>query len=223
MSDVDKIDLELWNAEHNAPSDYILRTKTLKYLSAKNWYKNSNEYIKDLFGDKAELFTNLLAVTSPRNTVKENVLYALHAFYTVTNKKPLTKKYGIANKNIQVNIQRVLKGDTIRGVKVLPFSKALNGDLDAIVIDVWMCKAFNLKRLAPTPRDRKYISHRINKIAQQLSLKPAEVQSCLWTWTKTEKNNTGFRESYDFSKYLKDWNRRILENVTIRQTKLMEF
>lgn len=206
-------DVKKWDKEYNTPSDYILKTKTIQYIDNKDWYKNSSDYIKGLFGENSELFISLLSATSPRNSVKSNVKYALHAYYSILNHRPIRKKYGIANKNIQENIKRIVNGEPIHGVKINAFSDALNGNLNSIVIDSWMLKAFNIKRQAPTPRDIRNISHRIRRISGQMGLKPSEVQACLWSWVKTEHNDTKFKESYDFSKYLCDWNRQILKGL----------
>lgn len=217
---IDKNDLKLWMIENNIPSITKLKNKTEKYIINKNWYTKSKDQIEFMFNSSSELFIDLLAITSQRSTVRSNVINTLHAFYSIQQDKPLNKSYGIADKWIKQNINRLLSNEPYSGQKINAFAEALKGDLNSIVIDVWMMKVFNINRKAPTKRDLKFMVYLIKEIAKRLELKPAEVQACLWCYGKYELNDTGFREYYDFSHYLKLWNQRILKEFTTVQTKL---
>jgi hypothetical protein len=46
----------------------------------RGWYSEFTPKVKELFGDKAPEFVELLAATSPRNTPKQNFAYAVEAF-----------------------------------------------------------------------------------------------------------------------------------------------
>ena len=82
------------------------------------------------------------------------------------------------------------------------FIKALSGDLNQVVIDSWMLKAFNIKRQSPLPNDTKHIKTIIKKIAIETNLKPSEAQACLWCYAKTELNDSPFKEDNDFGYYM---------------------
>lgn len=217
---IDKVDLELWQQENNVPSINLLKEKVKQFKYAMDWYHKSGSYIREIFGSESDLFIDLLAITSQRNSVKNNVICALHAFYSIRHNRPLIKKYGIADKWIKRNINMLLNNKDYSGFKITAFAEALKGNLDSIVLDVWMMKAFNINRQSPTERDRKYISYIIKKLSKKLHMKPAEIQACVWTYAKNELNNTNFGESYDFSYYLKDYNKRIKDNIIQVQTKL---
>ena len=198
--------------KHNVKPNYFLRYKINQYIAFKDWYTDSKAAILEHMDEPAaQVFIDLLAATSPRNSVKQNLVYAFQAFEAYMNDSSayingsLTDHltFGLANKGIQKNVKRVFEYKPIKGAKVYPFAEALKGDLDQVVIDSWMLKVFNVKRSAPTPADRECITKLINKLADQTNLKPAEVQACLWAYAKTELNDTPFKEANDFSYYLK--------------------
>lgn len=217
---IDKIDFKLWQSVNNIPSLYVLTEKTKKYINNKNWYSKSNETIKEIFKDDSDLFIDLLAITSIRNSVKSNTIFALDCYYRIKHDKPLNRKYGIADKPIKINIKRVLNDKPIHGNKISKFAKCLKGDLDNIVIDVWMLKAFNINRMSPNKKDIKYIEYIINRISKKLNIKNAQVQACLWCYAKYELNNTNHKEYKDFSYYLKSFNQNILNSLKYKQIRL---
>ncbi len=194
--------LTRWARRYKPPSLKFLADRVQEYYRASNWYRQSYHTIKTYLEDP-ELFIKLLAATSQRNSVKANTAAALDAYRCIQTNTPITKKYGIADKLIKENISRIKQGAPLKGPKIKSFAAALNGDSDKIVIDVWMLRAFNIKRQAPTPLDRYCIQERITQLSNKLNMAPRDVQACLWTWAKTELNNTSFKESYDFSYYLK--------------------
>jgi hypothetical protein len=173
-----------------------------KYIHNKHWYKNSNELIKSKYGNDYKLFIKLLAVTSPRNSVKTNTQYAVKVFQYIKDNKPIDFKIGLANKQISNNINKVICNIKPSGVKVNAFIASLNLIDNSVCIDTWMLKAFNINRRAPTPKDIRVITHRIKTLASITGLKTYEVQACLWVYAKTELNNTYLKESYDFAHYL---------------------
>lgn len=201
-----------WRKKYNVPTNKYLAQKTLEYSSAKDWYKNSFYSIQELLFKidnkhiySTKLFINILAATSPRNSVKQNLKYSIDIYLAIINNQPVDSiSCGLATKQIHKNINRVLNGEPLSGKKVRPFAAALLGDPNAVVVDTWMIKCFNINRQAPTPNDLKHITTIINKISTQTGLEPAEVQACLWSYAKTELNDTVFKEANDYSFYIKE-------------------
>jgi hypothetical protein len=176
--------------------------KTEEYIHNKNWYLNSNNLIKSKFKNDYILFIKLLAVTSPRNTVKRNTFLALKTFDYIKTNKTIDFSYGIANKQIKNNVNRVINGKYIKGKKINSFIDSLLLKDGSICIDVWMLKAFNIKRIIPTNKDIRIISKTVKTIAKKLNLKTYEVQACLWCYAKKELNDSVHKEYKDFSSYL---------------------
>lgn len=199
------MDLTTWRKKYNIPTNKKLKDKALSYQQSKSWYDNSYQRLKICYGQNTELFINLLAVTSPRNSVKRNLALADKALTYYLQGKTIDFSFGLASKQIENNVNKVLQNKSFGGQKVNAFAKALLGDKKQIVIDSWMMKAFNLKRIAPNTNDIKHIKTIINKIAAETNLEPAEVQACLWSYAKNELNDSPFKEDNDFSYYLTEW------------------
>jgi len=195
--------IKAWRHKNNIPSIELLTLKTKQYINNKDWYKNSNKLIKKHFKEY-NLFIDILSITSPRTAVKRNCTNAIETYNQLLNNQKLTVQYGLTHKTTKRNIDLMLKTNKFNGYKVNRFSNALKlKDKNNIVIDTWVLKAFNLKRKSPLKNDIEHINTTVKTIAEKLNLKSYEVQACLWCYAKTELNNTTFKESYDFSYYLK--------------------
>ena len=197
--------LSKWRKKYNVPTNKKLTDKTLLYRQNKDWYISSNKAIRDKYGKQTNLFIKLLGVTSPRNTVKRNLYLANKTLNYFISDKLIDFSYGIANKQIKKNIDKVLSDKPFGGIKVNAFVKALNGDLSQVVIDSWMLKAFNIGAQSPRPNDLIHIKTIVNKIAVETNLQPSEVQACLWCYAKAELNDTIFKEDNDYSFYMEDF------------------
>lgn len=194
--------LSKWRKKYNVPTNKKLIDKTLFYKDNKEWYGNSLKAIEHKYGVHTNRFIKLLGVTSPRNTVKRNLFLADKTLkYAILNKN-IDFSYGIANKQIKNNVDKVLNNKPFGGIKVNAFVKALIGDLNQVVIDTWILKAFNIDAPSPRPNDIVHIKTIIDKVSKKTNLKPSEVQACLWCYAKTELNDTVFKEDNDFSYYL---------------------
>lgn len=147
------------------------------------------------------MFIDILAITSPRTTVKRNTINAIK---TINNLDDIDNiSYGITNKQTKKNLKLYLNTGNFNGLKINQFADSLKLIDGSICIDVWMLKAFNIDRLSPTYNDVKHIRHIIKHIANKLNMTTYEVQACLWSYAKNELNNTSFKEFYDFTYYLK--------------------
>jgi hypothetical protein len=181
----------------------LLTDKTIQYISNKDWYNDSNKTIKDFYPKDYNLFIDILSLTSPRQTVKQNVLNTIKTIDSIKYSRQNSIVYGIANKQIQKNLKRYMETKQFNGVKVNNFSASLKLKLGACTIDVWMLKAFGIKRVSPTNKDIRIINQAIKSIADKLGLRSYEVQACLWVYAKKELNGTIHKDSHDFSYYLK--------------------
>ena len=181
----------------------FLLDKILKYADNKNWYQNSNKIVKQYYPKDYNLFIDILAITSPLTNVKLNLLNTIITVDNIKYKRKNNIVYGLANKWIKNNLDKYGKTKRFSGIKINNFAKSLRLIDGSVCIDTWMLKAFNLKRDVPTKYDIKYITRIVKNIADKLDMRTYEVQACLWVYAKTELNGTKFKESYDFSYYLK--------------------
>ena len=197
------MNMEQWLNKNSIPSFEYLTDKTLKYIGCKNWYLNSNKIIKTYYPKDFNLFIDILSITSPLTNVKLNLTNTIKTVDIIKYKRANTITYGLANKTIQANLKKYRQTDKFGGVKINNFSSSLRLKNGAVCIDTWILKAFNLKRRAQTKYGIRHITRIIKAISDKLDLKTYEVQACLWVYAKTEINGTKFKESHDFSYYLK--------------------
>jgi len=199
------MNLKNWSNKNKTPTVNFLIDKTLKYNSFKDWYLNSNKIVKQYYPKDFNLFIDILSITSPLTNVKLNLINTIKTVDNIKYKRTNTIIYGLANKSIRTNLDKYNKIKKFSGVKINNFAKSLRLIDGYVCIDTWMLKAFNLKRHAPTKYGIKYITKIVGKIANKLDMKTYEVQACLWVYAKTEINGTRFKESHDFSYYLKSY------------------
>lgn len=157
-----------------------------------DWYNVGNE-LKEYFGKDAELFAQLLAVTSNNATVPSNHTFALKAYKAIKAGLPILKKSEGAKPGeaylpaVVDQIRRVAAGQGIEGIegrKVNDFVKALMGDKNAVVVDRWMMRAFGYEGIAPTPHEYDLIEHTVRELAKQQGVEPRQMQAAIWFGAK---------------------------------------
>lgn len=156
----------------------------------KDWYTNARKELYDLYGGDAVLMALCLAATSPRQTVKTNWTKAKAALkrikkdranayfgdYLLAHRKNLEK---IRDAHRHSSNLPLLTADILSGRKVQSFAYNLLGDYGRVTVDMWMLSYFN--RESATAKVYDYIEKRIQTIAPQYGLFPAELQAILWS------------------------------------------
>ena len=190
----------------NEVSDKKLIAMVFESIEAKNWYRNSFDTINRYFGDNSELFIDILSATSPRVSVKYNVIFALRAYNNITSGYEVWRKgqikFGLAHPIIEKNLRRISHGEKLSGRKVNDFRKALLGDGTRVVVDVWMLRVFGLNKKSPCESDYDFIEYKVSKIARLLNMEACEVQACLWVSIKKQSSIQRLRTGTDFADYL---------------------
>ena len=151
---------------------------------AVNWYGDATMLIKQLYGDNWQLFVDLLAATSPRQSVKRNWRQsaAILAAYVDRDVKP--KRFGDLLGDVMTshlnNVVRALQGRPISGPKVSRFAENLKGNLDVVTIDTWICKAYGIDHKVLTTSVYGRLENRIATDAGRQGLDAANWQAVLW-------------------------------------------
>lgn len=153
-------------------------------FSALTWYQDATTLIRQLYGDYADLFCDVLASTSPRQAIKRNwrQTAAIVAAYIDRKNKPdvfgnLLASCMPAHLN---NVIRALQGRPIQGPKVSRFAANLKGDLSVVTIDVWICKAYGIEHNALTSAIYAKLESKIQQDAKRANATPAGYQAVLW-------------------------------------------
>lgn len=198
--------IQKWMARNGKHYDVVygrLSQLAMDGISAQDWYENSRQAIVQAFGERSDLFIDILSVTSPRNSVKGNLTIAIRAFDVITKGYKITKKLkvGLAGENIRRNLKAIQAGESYSGIKVQTFAQALKGDWSVVVVDSWMVQAIGLNKVAPAPNDRKIIVELVKRLADQMGLAPAQCQACIWYGIKQQ--STKWKNASDFAEYLR--------------------
>jgi hypothetical protein len=124
-------------------------------------------------------FADILAITSPRVSVRKNIGLALQYISDGSMKGMLPA--------IKAGLRHYETTGEIRGSKTSAFARACSGDLSAVVLDTWMAVAFDInpKDLGDRPRVHREACRRVRAVARRLGWEPAEVQAAIWTAVAT--------------------------------------
>lgn len=181
------------------PSTRELLKLARQGMHGAKWYAESKAELERLFGADADVFTKFLAATSIQTKPELNMSQAMDAFMT-------WKLGGSTVKGLPAkvkNITRAAAGDDIEGQKISEFYRALRGDQNAVVIDIWMARVFGFKDNM-NKSQFQFMQAQVRQVAKKLGVTPAEAQAMLWVAYKkrTEGPDSDTRGYLDI---LRDW------------------
>lgn len=148
----------------------------LEGQAGKDWYQNAAHICQleaDAIGCNVGMFIDVLAITSPRVHVAKNWRLAVNYL-----------RYGRVDgmmRSVRAALAHYATTREIRGPKTSAFSRALKGDNDAIVLDVWMAAFFK--------HDQRGYSRQAGRIEAESAIRGAalalgwtciEVQAAVW-------------------------------------------
>lgn len=142
------------------------------------WYDDACDFIVmecDHHGWDHDDFINVLAVTSPRISVKRNwdVTVALLSGANI-NKLGLIQATRVA-------YQHYRNTGEIRGPKTSAFARALHGDTTALVLDSWMARALNVPHSKVTNvSTMEWAKGLMEQVADHHSLSVRDAQAAVW-------------------------------------------
>jgi len=171
--------------------------------NAASWYPDATKLIKQLYSDNWRLFVDLLASTSPRQSVKQNwrQTAAIVAAYVDRENRPdvFGNLLGDIMSTHLNNVVRSLAGRPINGQKVSRFSENLKGNLDVVTIDVWICKAYGITHKKLTTDVYNRLERKIQADAASRGIRPANWQAVLWQAVRrmAGKNTKSFVSVYN--------------------------
>ena len=144
-----------------------------------SWYADATASIERYaaeHGHSVATVADVLALTSPRQTVTRNVQLA-HAYLSTGSTAGTLPSVAAALAHWEST-------GIIRGGKTGPFSLALQGDSNAVVVDVWMFRAFGLDWPSMTPKRYREAARRVRGIATRAGMTPRDCQAAVWVATR---------------------------------------
>jgi len=147
----------------------------------KKWYRTNRQLIEQQFKQDANLFIALIAATSPQMSLQGNWTLALKIYKNY--KKGILPKQKNYTKYHYKNVIRALNRELLQGRKVQNFYKALCGDKNAVVLDVWMLRLLKYyPKHSHNPQGGTYdkIANKFKELAIEQGFIPVELQAMLW-------------------------------------------
>jgi hypothetical protein len=140
------------------------------------WYleaeKVANKVAENL-GTSLEVGASVVSAFSPRERWTSNVSKAI-AFSLGETVTGLSNNLKMAEASLHLGF------DALRGPKTNAFARAIAGDENAVVVDVWMMRASGIGIDSPNKTQYTDISEAITKIANRFGLTPRTAQALIW-------------------------------------------
>lgn len=171
-----------------------------------NWYKECMNLFIDLFGvEHLRMITQLFAATSINSSLKSNVQLFRRALYEIVNGLPIGEYVPV----MKMQIERIRRGEEIQGQKIRAFARAMAGDINAVVVDIWLLRAFDedrqyLRTLSgrkqsggATQKQFELIEFTVREKAALINLNPCQVSAMIWSGCRiyhTGDYNTHYKE-----------------------------
>jgi hypothetical protein len=167
----------------NRATDSLLallsRATEADLAAARRWYDDARAFATTLSTIRPvwslEVSASVVSAFSPRVTWSHNKAKALQYAQGITP-KGLRSHVVAADRCVRDGF------DGLRGLKTNAFARAIAGDPNAVVVDVWMCRAADLGKDAPTATEYRAIADAIRSIAATptVCMAPATLQALLW-------------------------------------------
>lgn len=154
----------------------MIRARLETGADVRPWYDEVGALLASLaksLGRSTADVCDVVAITSPRVSVARNLQLA-HVYLTTGDTDGMMP-------SVRAALQHWEKTGEIRGPKTRAFSDALQGDTNAVVIDVWMIRALKLpedERL--THKRHAAAAAKVRRIAARCHVSPRDAQALIW-------------------------------------------
>ncbi len=162
----------------------ILKATLGQVEQASVWYHEAQEVAQQVANNlnaSLEVGAGIVSAFSPRERWASNITKAV-AFslgYHVNGLKNNTK---MANDVLAGGI------DALKGLKTNAFARAIAGDTDAVVIDVWMMRAAGMDTDSPNKSQYLALSDAVRKVAADHGITPRTAQALIWIIVRGSAN-----------------------------------
>ena len=152
-----------------------LTDAALNQASWKDWYEEHQSTLDEFFGDHAQLFQDILSVTSQAASVKANVGLALKAFGQMHRGEEFKGFLPAVIKNLS----RLRENTQVQGQKISAYKNSNDGKVDEAVIDRHIARLiFGVD--SPSKAQFAKAQKILTEIANEIGWTPRQVQAALW-------------------------------------------
>lgn len=173
------------------------------------WYKHTQEMFEEIFGkDELKLVASLFAATSMNSSLKSNIRLFRRAYDEIKRGVPHVRYMP----GIRDQLNKLRDGGELSGNKIRAFAAAMSGDTEAVVVDIWLLRAFGEDRKykrhtgphagkdrsgGATDKQFREIEHWVREEAKLLAIQPRELSAIIWSGariTLSGDRNTRYHE-----------------------------
>jgi len=157
-------------------ANLIMRASMRDIELASRWYHEAYLVALEVAENMSiplENAASIVSAFSPRQRWDVNVRQAL-AFSNGEKVKGLTNNLTMAANAAEYGF------DALKGLKTNAFARAIAGDDNAVVIDVWMCRAANIGTDSPNKSQYNFVSDAVRDAAALFGITPRTAQALIW-------------------------------------------
>jgi len=167
----------LSNASEYAYMQCMLQANFGQLEQASVWYHEAQEVAEDVaenLGVSLEIGASIVSAFSPRERWSSNVAKAL-AFSMGKPVAGLQNNYRMAERAMELGF------DALNGQKTNAFARAIAGDPNAVVIDVWMIRAAGMDASKGVNKTQyNMLADTVRLMASEHGLTPRTTQALIW-------------------------------------------
>ena len=157
-------------------ANLIMRASMRDIELASRWYHEATVIaadIADIMSIPLENAASIISAFSPRQRWSVNVRQA-YAFANGEDVSGLSNNLRMAHDAVELGF------DALNGLKTNAFARAIAGDDNAVVIDVWMCRAANLGTDSPNKTQYAFVADAVRDAAALFGITPRTAQALIW-------------------------------------------
>ena len=157
-------------------TDLVIRATLGQVEQASVWYHEAQETAQQVatnLNSSLEIGAGVVSAFSPRERWSSNVTKAI-AFSLGQSVSGLKNNTKMANDVLDGGI------DALKGLKTNAFARAIAGDTEAVVIDVWMMRAAAMPTDSPTQGQYHALTKAVKNVANSFGLTPRTTQALIW-------------------------------------------
>lgn len=143
---------------------------------ASKWYLDAETVAREVATNldvTLEVGATIVSAFSPRERWARNVTNAIK-FSLGENVVALGNNIRMANAAFELGF------DALKGQKTNAFAKAIAGNEDAVVIDVWMLRAVGIEKKTPNQSGYNELAKAVTTVAVEYGMTPRAMQALIW-------------------------------------------
>lgn len=144
--------------------------------TASKWYVDAEriaEQVAANLGTTLEIGATVVSAFSPRERWSVNVARAIQF--------SLGKEVTCLKNNIVMANNALTMGfSALKGMKTNAFARAIAGDEQAVVIDVWMLRAVGIEKKTPSQSGYNELANAVKTVAFEFGMTPRAMQALIW-------------------------------------------